>query len=408
MHNSFTQVKHCSFYLRVLLILPFLFMMSSCSHTSEKRIITTNDAIGYNCIAYWVHGYMKHIGEIPTKEEFLEYNDVGDAMESYLGIKGEHLEKILSDTLYQELDYTEIFQCTSDWDIEPATPRGIFIASNYLLTHPTIQFINQDSCLLVVDSTVYEHDSSIVSFTVPMPEIMIKDSAFYYWGVKLSSIKECDNKVFYEVCQNTTPILVDYDSPVDLIDTLITYFGGNHIRTKPFGRSKDKRIVILYPSRPLGCETNGILNMPVYEFSDSLYIEEENTLSEKEKQKMEDARMKDFVDKTQHAKMILQRRNDTIYLNGEPVNDSCRIDPDEYVLIDLTLDNTYRDVCEIARFLLKAKYSKSFSESPDDVRLKCFFKSDEEVLRTKLLLEEIKYLPHHCPVDTLDDGIKYF
>ena len=77
MHNSFTHAKHCSFYLRVLLILPFLFMMSSCSHTSEKRIITTNDTIGYNCIAYWVHGYMKHIGEIPTKEEFLEYNDVG-------------------------------------------------------------------------------------------------------------------------------------------------------------------------------------------------------------------------------------------------------------------------------------------------------------------------------------------
>ena len=370
MHNSFTHAKHCSFYLRVLLILPFLFMMSSCSHTSEKRIITTNDTIGYNCIAYFVDGYMKHIGEIPTKEEFLEYIDVGGAMESYLLIKGEHLEKILSDTLYQELDYTEIFQ----W------PQ--FIASKYLLTHPTIQFINQDSCLLVVDSTLYSRDGSIVSFTVPMPEIMIKDSAFYYRGVKLSSIKECDNKVFYEVCQNTTPILVDYDSPVDLIDTLITYFGGNHIRTKPFGRSKDKRIVILYPSRPLGCETNGILNMPVYEFSDSLYIEEENTLSEKEKQKMEDARMKDFVDKTQHAKMILQRRNDTIYLNGEPVNDSCRIDPDEYVLIDLTLDNTYRDVCEIARFLLKAKYSKSFSESPDDVRLKCFFKSDDEVLRT--------------------------
>lgn len=412
MHNPFVHNKHCSFHLRVLYILTSLFLMIGCSsHKNSKRIITTNDTIGYNCIAYWVHGYMCGIGEIPTKEEFLEYNDVGDAMESYLGIKGEHLEKIISDTLYQELDYTEIFQCTSAWSIEPATPRGIFIASNYLLTHPTIQFINQDSCLLVVDSTVYEHDSSIVSFTVPMPEIMIKDSAFYYRGVKLSSIKECDNKVFYEVCQNTTPILVDYDSPVDLIDTLITYFGGKYIRTKPFGRSKEERIVMCH-SRPWWCETNGILNMPVYEFSDSLYIEEyieeENTLSEKEKQKMEDARMKDFVDKTQHAKMILHRRNDTIYLNGEPVNDSCRIDPDEYVLIDLTLDNTYRDVCEIARFLLKAKYSKSFSESPDDVRLKCFFKSDDEVLRTKLLLEELKYLPHHCPVDTLDDGIKYF
>ncbi len=350
--------------------------------------MTTNDTIGFSCLAYWAKYYIDHTGEIPNKEEFISYNNELLMSIWFTYMEKDHKEKIFSDTLYQDIDYTEFYSSS-------ATPQGEFIASNYLLTHPTVQFINQDSCLLVVDSTVYEHDSSIVSFTVPMPEIMIKDSAFYYRGVKLSSIKECDNKVFYEVCQNTTPILVDYDSPVELIDTLITYFGGKYIRTKPFGRSKEERIVMCH-SRPWWCETNGILNMPVYEFSDSLYIEEENTLSEKEKQKMEDARMKDFVGiMTGHADMILQRRNDTIYLNGKPVNDSCRIDPDEYVLIDLTLDNTYRDVCEIARFLLKAKYSKSFSESPDDVRLKCFFKSDDEVLRAKLITEPLPIVEMH-------------
>ena len=422
MHNPFTHAKHCSFYLRVLLILPFLFMMSSCSHTSEKRIITTNDTIGYNCIAYWVDSYMKYIGEIPTKEEFLEYNDVGRAMESF-GIKGEHLEKILSDTLYQELDYAEIFQCTSalSFEFAIATPQGILIASNYLLTHPTIQFINQDSCLLVVDSTLYSRDSSIVSFTVPMPEIMIKDSAFYYRGVKLSSIKECDNKAFYEVCQNTTPILIDYDSPVELIDTLCTYFGIYEVRTKLMGRGN--KHICLYHSAPHVREADSVSNMPIYVLTDSLkqvigYIDEYEDDAEedeihckivakydangkeleisdeeqkqandefnsfvlemnemKEKNKVDDEDLlKKFVYAVQRAQSVIYRSNDTIYLNGKPVNDSCSVN-EKSILIDLTHDNTYRDVCEIARFLIKKTSSIDFERSI------YYFKSDDKIYK---------------------------
>ncbi len=412
MHNPFVHNKHCSFHLRVLYILTSLFLMIGCSsHKNSKRIITTNDTIGYNCIAYFVDGYMKHIGEIPTKEEFLEYIDVGGAMESYLLLKGEHLEKILSDTLYQELDYTEIFQ----W------PQ--FIASKYLLTHPTIQFINQDSCLLVVDSTLYSRDGSIVSFTVPMPEIMIKDSAFYYRGVKLSSIKECDNKVFYEVCQsqNPTPILIDYDSPVELIDTLCTYFGIYEVRTKLMGRGN--KHICLYHSAPHVREADSVLNMPIYVLTDSLkqvigYVDEYEDDAEedeihckivakydangkeleisdeeqkqandefnsfvlemnemKEKNKVDDeALLKKFVYDVQRAQSVIYRSNDTIYLNGKPVNDSCSVN-EKSILIDLTHDNTYRDVCEIARFLIKKTSSIDFKRS------RYYFKSDDKIYK---------------------------
>lgn len=394
MHNSFTHAKHCSFYLRVLLILPFLFMMSSCSHTSEKRIMTTNDTIGYNCIAYWVHGYMCGIGEIPTKEEFLEYNDVGDAMESYLGIKGEHLEKILSDTLYQELDYTEIFKCTSASSFEFATPQGVFIASNYLLTHPTIQFINQDSCLLVVDSTVYEHDGSIAKMSLSMPEVMIKDSAYYYKGVKLSSIKEYDNKAFFEIDAPNRPILIDYNSPVELIDTLCTYFFGIYkVRTKPMGRGD--KYICLYHSAPHVREADSVSNLPVYVLTDSLkqiigYIDEYELDEEPPfdmqptspfeqndevmKQVDDEALLKKFVYDVQRAQSVIYRSNDTIYLNGKPVNDSCSVN-EKSILIDLTHDNTYRDVCEIARFLIKKTSSKDFKRS------RYYFKSDDKIYK---------------------------
>ena len=394
MHKPFIHYKHCCFSLRVLFILPFLFMMISCSHASKKRIITTNDTIGYNCIAYWVHGYMKHIGEIPTKEEFLEYNDVGDAMESYLGIKGEHLEKILSDTLYQELDYTEIFQCTSASSFEFATPQGIFIASNYLLTHPTIQFINQDSCLLVVDSTVCEHDGSIAKMSLSMPEVMIKDSAYYYKGVKLSSIKEYDNKAFFEIDAPNRPILIDYNSPVELIDTLCTYFFGIYkVRTKPMGRGD--KYICLYHSAPHVREADSVSNLPVYVLTDSLkqiigYIDEYELDEEPPfdmqptspfeqndevmKQVDDEALLKKFVYDVQRAQSVIYRSNDTIYLNGKPVNDSCSVN-EKSILIDLTHDNTYRDVCEIARFLIKKTSSKDFKRS------RYYFKSDDKIYK---------------------------
>ena len=356
--------------------------------------MTTNDTIGYNCIAYWVHGYMKHIGEIPTKEEFLEYNDVGDAMESYLGIKGEHLEKILSDTLYQELDYTEIFQCTSAASFEFATPQGIFIASNYLLTHPTIQFINQDSCLLVVDSTVYEHDGSIAKMSLSMPEVMIKDSAYYYKGVKLSSIKEYDNKAFFEIDAPNRPILIDYNSPVELIDTLCTYFFGIYkVRTKPMGRGD--KYICLYHSAPHVREADSVSNLPVYVLTDSLkqiigYIDEYELDEEPPfdmqppspfeqndevmKQVDDEALLKKFVYDVQRAQSVIYRSNDTIYLNGKPVNDSCSVN-EKSILIDLTHDNTYRDVCEIARFLIKKTSSKDFKRS------RYYFKSDDKIYK---------------------------
>lgn len=394
MHKPFIHYKHCCFSLRVLFILPFLFMMISCSHASKKRIITTNDTIGYNCIAYWVDGYMKHIGEIPTKEEFLEYNDVGDAMESYLGIKGEHLEKILSDTLYQELDYTEIFQCTSASSFEFATPQGIFIASNYLLTHPTIQFINQDSCLLVVDSTVCEHDGSIAKMSLSMPEVMIKDSAYYYKGVKLSSIKEYDNKAFFEIDAPNRPILIDYNSPVELIDTLCTYFLGIYkVRTKPIGRGD--KYICLYHSAPHVREADSVSNLPVYVLTDSLkqiigYIDEYELDEEPPfdmqptspfeqndevmKQVDDEALLKKFVYDVQRAQSVIYRSNDTIYLNGKPVNDSCSVN-EKSILIDLTHDNTYRDVCEIARFLIKKTSSKDFKRS------RYYFKSDDKIYK---------------------------
>ncbi|MBR5971734.1 MAG: hypothetical protein IK017_03665 [Paludibacteraceae bacterium] len=356
--------------------------------------MTTNDTIGYNCIAYWVHGYMKHIGEIPTKEEFLEYNDVGDAVESYLGIKGEHLEKILSDTLYQELDYTEIFQCTSASSFEFATPQGIFIASNYLLTHPTIQFINQDSCLLVVDSTVYEHDGSIAKMSLSMPEVMIKDSAYYYKGVKLSSIKEYDNKAFFEIDAPNRPILIDYNSPVELIDTLCTYFFGIYkVRTKPIGRGD--KYICLYHSAPHVREADSVSNLPVYVLTDSLkqiigYIDEYELDEEPPfdmqptspfeqndevmKQVDDEALLKKFVYDVQRAQSVIYRSNDTIYLNGKPVNDSCSVN-EKSILIDLTHDNTYRDVCEIARFLIKKTSSKDFKRS------RYYFKSDDKIYK---------------------------
>ena len=348
--------------------LLIIFLAIGCDSTNE---VTNYDLYGSVAVNAGVTHYINYVGEIPTKQEFIDYNN-RDLRDLYLseGWTEEHVDKFISDSLSYHLSYGD----------------GCF-ASHYLLTHPTMQFINQDTCLLVVDSTLRMPDGSIAQMTIPMVWVMIKDSAYYYRGVKLSYIRQLyEMYELYEVdidkyCPPREPFIVDYDSPVDMIDSLCIFLDYPYYFINR-GKDKGERIYI-YPAK---CIFNAYigLKMPCYEtdFDFDLDFDLSDSV-------VADAK-KRFVQTIQQTKTRIHRSNGTIYMNGEPVKADCRIDVDTTpILLDLTHDNTYSDICELVRFIEKATASPFIGElKKKNVRKLFYFKSDDKIYRS--LLEKQK------------------
>ena len=89
---------------------------------------------------------------------------------------------------------------------------------------------------------------------------------------------------------------------------------------------------------------------------------------------------KDFFRK---MKIRLHRSNDTIYMTGNSVDESCRLSADSSViLLDLTHNNTYRDLCELVHFMEKATDSESLEAFGEKrFRWRYHFKTDDKLYK---------------------------
>ncbi len=369
---------------RQVWLIPFvLFAVVAC--TPPKKEMTENDEIGFNCLAYRVDKYVRYNGEFPTKEVFLDANK-RDLREFLLGgrFSAERIDQFLADSLGEEMDYLKIWPRLGDsafLGFEPGPKSSMIIASNYLMTHPSLQFINQDSCLAIADSTLLRPDGSVASINIYWPKILIQDSAYYCYGVRQSSITsllrtldslENAGVYDYDCGASYSPINVAYDSPVELIDTLCYYSGLCCFINK--GVDKDELIVsghfFRYRHRQ---QVDSIIGMPPISQDSSSKAKEDDFLRFKNA----------YMDLIRNAKFRLHRSNDTIYMNGNPVDESCRLSADSSViLIDLTHNNTYRDLCELVHFMEKATDSESLEAFGEKgFRWKYYFKTDDKLYK---------------------------
>ena len=344
--------------------------------------MTENDEIGFNCLAYRVDKYVRYNGEFPTKEVFLDINK-RDLREFLLGgrFSAERIDQFLADSLGEEMDYLKIWPHLGDsafLGFEPGPKSSMIIASNYLMTHPSLQFINQDSCLTIADSTLFRSDGSVASINIYWPEILIQDSAYYYYGVRQSSITSLlrtvdslKNAGAYNYFYCDFPINVAYDSPVELIDTLCYYSYRHYFINK--GVDKDEQIFVYNYSSLYRQQVDSIIGMPPISQDSSSKAKEDDFLRFKNT----------YMDLIRNAKFRLHRSNDTIYMNGNPVDESCRLSADSSViLIDLTHNNTYRDLCELVHFMEKATDSESLEAFGEKgFRWKYYFKTDDKLYK---------------------------
>ena len=361
----------------VIYALPFLFVVAC----SQKREVTKNDEIGYASLGNWVYGYVERNGEFPTKEVFWDIHN-RNMREFFLseGYSEEKIDRFFADSLGAEMDYLKLWPYLEETNAQERTPVTRIIASNYLMTHPSLQFINQDSCLIVVDSTLFLSNGSVASMSFLLQGILIKDSAYYYEGVRQSSIKSME-KAMLQVEDSSysdyfffyyNPINVAYDSPVELIDTLRYYF--HRLRFINKGVDKDEKIFVYnHISDFHRQQIDSIMGMPsIFEYSSSS-AKEHDFLQCK----------KTYRDLIRNAKTRLYRSNDTIYLNGNPVDETCRLSADSSViLLDLTHNNTYRDLCELMHFMEKATDSESIEQlKQKGFRWKFYFKTDDKLYK---------------------------
>lgn len=362
----------------LLFALPLL-VLAGCQ---SKKEVTQNDKIGSSALWQWVDGYVRSTGEIPTKEEYLE-NHIRDMREFFLseGYPKEKVDEFISDSLGKEMDYLKTWPRLNDFWVGK-DPTSMIIAPNYLLTHPSMKFINQDSCLLIVDSTLYLPNGEVASMTIPLPTILIKDSAYYFNGVRQPSIRAMEKAMIQardsmEDVGGTefNPIIVAFDSPVELIDTLRYYAPLLYIKGKGFGKAEKRRITnaLLFKERQL---IDSIVKMP-FAVNDSVPESDRGDAGAFWRCK------RIFMETVRDAKVRLYRSNDTIYLNGKPVDANYRLDADtSLILVDLTHDNTYRDLCELVRFMEKATGSASEMECREQgLRWRYYFKSDDKIYK---------------------------
>lgn len=153
-----------------------------------------------------------------------------------------------------------------------------------------------------------------------------------------------------------------------MIDTLCYFFYRLYFINK--GVDKDELITVYSHIPPFYRQyVDSILGMPlVFQYSVM------------ETKKDEFVKFKKFyVDLIRNAKIRLHRSNDTVYVNGKPMDETFRLSADSSVIIiDLTHNNTYRDICELLHSLKKATDSESIDVLKEKgFRYRFYFKMDD-------------------------------
>ena len=154
----------------VVLILSLAFMMSC----SSKRHLNSDDVLGSRALSVWIVSYVDGKGHIPTKEEFLDWNNDGIiySLQELYDVPLDEAKKIVKDSIVggkKKLEYVEMVDTT--YGTLANMPSKI-VASHYLSQHKKIKFVEVgDSILKVIDYGVLNEKGECANFVIDMNRV---------------------------------------------------------------------------------------------------------------------------------------------------------------------------------------------------------------------------------------------
>ena len=195
----------------VVLILSLAFMMSC----SSKRHLNSDDVLGSRALSVWIVSYVDGKGHIPTKEEFLDWNNDGliYSLQELYDVPLDEAKKIVKDSIVggkKKLEYVEMVDTT--YGTLANMPSKI-VASHYLSQHKKIKFVEVgDSILKVIDYGVLNEKGECANFVIDMNRVHggelipvdstptknpVVDDMYTEWADETQDIVEVDKKAQY-------------------------------------------------------------------------------------------------------------------------------------------------------------------------------------------------------------------
>ena len=186
--------------------------MMSCS---SKRHLNSDDVLGSRALSVWIVSYVDGKGHIPTKEEFLDWNNDGliYSLQELYDVPLDEAKKIVKDSIVggkKKLEYVEMVDTT--YGTLANMPSKI-VASHYLSQHKKIKFVEVgDSILKVIDYGVLNEKGECANFVIDMNRVHggelipvdstptknpVVDDMYTEWADETQDIVEVDKKAQY-------------------------------------------------------------------------------------------------------------------------------------------------------------------------------------------------------------------
>ncbi len=186
--------------------------MMSCS---SKRHLNSDDVLGSRALSVWIVNYVDGKGHIPTKEEFLDWNNEGIiySLQELYDVPLDEAKKIVKDSIVggkKKLEYVEMVDTT--YGTLANMPSKI-VASHYLSQHKKIKFVEVgDSILKVIDYGVLNEKGECANFVIDMNRVhggelipvdttptknSVVDDMYTEWADETQDIVEVDKKAQY-------------------------------------------------------------------------------------------------------------------------------------------------------------------------------------------------------------------
>ena len=186
--------------------------MMSCS---SKRHLNSDDVLGSRALSVWIVNYVDGKGHIPTKEEFLDWNNDGIIyfLQELYDVPLDEAKKIVKDSIVggkKKLEYVEMVDTT--YGTLANMPSKI-VASHYLSQHKKIKFVEVgDSILKVIDYGVLNEKGECANFVIDMNRVHggelipvdstptknpVVDDMYTEWADETQDIVEVDKKAQY-------------------------------------------------------------------------------------------------------------------------------------------------------------------------------------------------------------------
>ncbi len=186
--------------------------MMSCS---SKRHLNSDDVLGSRALSVWIVSYVDGKGHLPTKEEFLDWNNDGIiySLQELYDVPLDEAKKIVKDSIVggkKKLEYVEMVDTT--YGTLANMPSKI-VASHYLSQHKKIKFVEVgDSILKVIDYGVLNEKGECANFVIDMNRVHggelipvdstptknpVVDDMYTEWADETQDIVEVDKKAQY-------------------------------------------------------------------------------------------------------------------------------------------------------------------------------------------------------------------